>query len=248
MRVGQYIIVSLILHAVLITACFYLVHRERTCALPRDSVIVSLVGEMTATESTESIDSSYLSPPQLPTISGGMYSDLDNSKVDTTILVNQHSGISGETDLLLSNIKETESNAPLPSFTKGGLGGLPEQDAASQNTGKSRPGDEIRENITVETNNKEDTSLYALIRALLERARSYPLLARKRGMEGTVLVCFTIDRKGLPQDVKIMKSSGYQILDEEARKMLIKASPFPGVRGEIVIPITFKLGDSISNR
>jgi len=88
---------------------------------------------------------------------------------------------------------------------------------------------------------------YGAIRSSLERAKSYPLLARKRGMEGTVLVSFTIDKKGSAQDVNIMKSSGYQILDEEVRKMLRKASPFPELKGEIKIPITFKLGDSISN-
>ncbi len=89
---------------------------------------------------------------------------------------------------------------------------------------------------------------YRAIRTLLERAKSYPLLARERGMEGTVFVSFVIGSRGLPQDVKIMKSSGYQILDEEVKKMLKKASPFPGIKGEIVIPITFKLTDSISNR
>ena len=89
---------------------------------------------------------------------------------------------------------------------------------------------------------------YKAIRTLLERARSYPLLARKRGMEGTVFISFVIGSRGLPQDVKIMKSSGHQILDEEVKKMLKKASPFPGIKGEIVIPITFKLTDSISNR
>jgi TonB family protein len=82
---------------------------------------------------------------------------------------------------------------------------------------------------------------YRAIRALLEKAKNYPVLARKRGMEGIVLVSFTIDKKGLPQDIRIMKSSGYQILDEEVRKMLKKASPFPEFKGEIKIPITFKL-------
>jgi TonB family protein len=89
---------------------------------------------------------------------------------------------------------------------------------------------------------------YRAIRTLLEKAKNYPLLARKKGMEGTVFVSFMIDKKGLPQDVKIMKSSGYQVLDEEVRKMLEKASPFPEFNGEINIPITFKLTDSISNR
>ena len=88
---------------------------------------------------------------------------------------------------------------------------------------------------------------YRAIRTLLEKAKSYPLLARERGMEGTVFVSFVIGSRGLPQDVKIKKSSGHQILDEEVKKMLKKASPFPGVRGEIVIPITFELTNTTAD-
>jgi TonB family protein len=100
-------------------------------------------------------------------------------------------------------------------------------------------------------NQKRDfrnTDLLSAIRSSIEKAKTYPLIARKRGIEGTVLVSFRINGKGLPQDVKIVNSSGYQILDEEVPKMLRKASPFPELNGEIVIPITFKLSDSISNR
>ncbi|MEW6214436.1 MAG: energy transducer TonB [Nitrospirota bacterium] len=61
------------------------------------------------------------------------------------------------------------------------------------------------------------------------------------------MVSFKIDKKGSPQDIKIIKSSGYQILDEEVPKMLRKASPFPEVKGEIVIPITFKLTASTTD-
>jgi TonB family protein len=67
-------------------------------------------------------------------------------------------------------------------------------------------------------------------------------------MEGTVLVSFTIDKRGSPQYIKIIKSSGYQMLDEEVPKMLKRAFPLPEVKGEIVIPITFKLTESTSNR
>ncbi|MGB9715346.1 MAG: energy transducer TonB [Thermodesulfovibrionales bacterium] len=86
-----------------------------------------------------------------------------------------------------------------------------------------------------------DSFLLSAIRTAIENAKTYPLLARKRGMEGTVIVSFKIDRKGLPYDIKILKSSGYKILDEEVQRMLRKASPFPELDGEIAIPITFRL-------
>jgi protein TonB len=89
---------------------------------------------------------------------------------------------------------------------------------------------------------------YRAIRALLEKAKNYPLPARKEGMEGMVQVSFTIDEKGLPQDIRILKSSGYRILDEEVKKMLKKASPFPEFDGEVKVPVTFKLTGTISDR
>jgi TonB family protein len=185
-----------------------------------------------------------------------------NNKVGTTILVNQHVSLSEETNMSHSNTKENKSDPALPSenppisiFNKGsqrgiekGWGnGLPEQNTASKKIGGSRSVDEISES-TKKAVSKNNKGLYALIRSAIERAKSYPLLAIKRRMEGTVLVSFKIDRKGFPGDIKIIKSSGYQILDKEVQKMLRKASPLPELSGEIIIPITFKLMESISNR
>jgi len=130
---------------------------------------------------------------------------------------------------------------------KGGMGGISEQNTSTQTIGKGQQKDKILDRL--EKGSRKDTgSFYALIRAAIEKAKTYPLIARKRGVEGTVLVSFRIDVKGLPQNVMIVKSSGYQILDDEVQKMLRKASPFPELNGEIVIPITFKLSGTISNR
>jgi len=177
-----------------------------------------------------------------------------NNKVGTTILVNQHVGMSEETSMLQSNTKENENNPPsshenppTSPFSKGGQreiekgwgNGLPGQNTAPQKIGRSRSVDEISEST------KNNKGIYSLIWTAIENAKSYPLLARKMGIEGTVLISFKIDRKGFPQDIKIIKSSGYQILDEEVPKMLRKASPFSELNAEIVIPITFKLIESI---
>jgi protein TonB len=79
------------------------------------------------------------------------------------------------------------------------------------------------------------------IRAAIERAKSYPLLARKRGLEGTVTAEFTISDKGFPENIRIVRSSGYAILDNAARKTLLRASPFPPLRGRLEVPITFRI-------
>lgn len=81
----------------------------------------------------------------------------------------------------------------------------------------------------------------AEIREAIERAKRYPLFARDRGIEGRVTAEFSINTKGLPEDVTIKKSSGFTVLDSAARETIIRAAPFPVVEGRIEIPITFRL-------
>ena len=79
------------------------------------------------------------------------------------------------------------------------------------------------------------------IRAAIERAKSYPPLARRRGLEGTVTAEFTISAKGYPENIRIVRSSGHEILDSAAKKTILRASPFPSVKGSLEVPITFRI-------
>ena len=65
------------------------------------------------------------------------------------------------------------------------------------------------------------------IRSLIEENKKYPFIARRKGIEGKVLLIFTINKKGYLQNIKIEKSSGYAILDKAAIESVKKASPFP---------------------
>ncbi len=75
----------------------------------------------------------------------------------------------------------------------------------------------------------------------------YPYRARKLSMEGNVIISFVVCLDGSVKDVKIKKSSGFSILDNNAKKAVMKASPFPPapVEVKIVIPITYKLGSGM---
>jgi protein TonB len=84
-------------------------------------------------------------------------------------------------------------------------------------------------------------SIAAQIRASIERAKVYPALARKRRQEGTVIAEFSINTKGYPQNIQIIKSSGFSLLDSAIRDTILKASPFPVIRGTIEVPLTFIL-------
>ena len=86
-------------------------------------------------------------------------------------------------------------------------------------------------------------NLYASIRNAIDRAKIYPLLARKRKIEGTVIMEFIVNNKGYPQDIRIEKSSEHEILDSAAVKTVKNAAPLPHIQGKIIIPIRFKLTD-----
>ncbi|MBF0109165.1 MAG: energy transducer TonB [Magnetococcales bacterium] len=77
----------------------------------------------------------------------------------------------------------------------------------------------------------------------------YPPLARRRGLEGTVLLRIFIDATGTPNRVEIMKSSGHSILDDSARETVLEWHFSPARSGGIPeataveVPITFRLAD-----
>jgi protein TonB len=78
---------------------------------------------------------------------------------------------------------------------------------------------------------------------------AYPVLARKRGYEGTVILEVLVNKNGRVTDFKIFHSSGYAVLDEAALATVKDWQFQPGKRGETAIdmwvrvPIRFNLTD-----
>jgi TonB family protein len=263
MRVRQYLIASLILHAVLITAAFSVLYRERACPLPIHFMEVSVVEDFGLAK--------FFSNPPNDNVKNHSEVKKESQERRVQRASKSFSSSPGWTDYnQVSSADDREGERELRDFEVGisltnSQSEVEEQDIR---VGSSMDSQHFKTEryyssvvgemsahqgivLTSVNTSPQDfrgNDFYRAIRTLLEKARSYPLLARKRGLEGTVFVSFVIGSRGLPQDVKIMKSSGHQILDEEVKKMLKKASPFPGIKGEIVIPITFKLTESISNR
>jgi len=84
----------------------------------------------------------------------------------------------------------------------------------------------------------------------LAKAKFYPTLAQRRGMEGKVMVRFVIDRYGNIKSASIMESSGYAILDEaalEAVQSIGRFAPFPpeipDPQWEITFAMVYQLTD-----
>ncbi|MEQ8442728.1 MAG: TonB family protein [Alphaproteobacteria bacterium] len=88
----------------------------------------------------------------------------------------------------------------------------------------------------------------AQLRYWLERHKEYPREARRRRMQGVVVVALRIGRAGEIMAQEIRDASGHELLDEETLAMLRRATPLPpfpdGMEGafmDIVVPIEYSL-------
>ncbi len=86
-----------------------------------------------------------------------------------------------------------------------------------------------------------DAALMKKIRDALQANLVYPYIARKRRIEGTVLMEFHINGRGMPEGIRVAKGSNYAVLDEAARETVLKTSPFPARDNIIEVPIRFSL-------
>lgn len=88
-----------------------------------------------------------------------------------------------------------------------------------------------------------DPDLVAIIGRAIEKVKTYPLLARRRGLEGTVHVSFLISSDGTPRSIEIMKSSGHRILDNATVRVVKKAGPYPLFAKRVEVPVAYRLRD-----
>ena len=76
---------------------------------------------------------------------------------------------------------------------------------------------------------------------------SYPKRARRKGYEGTVVLEVLVNRNGKVDDLRIIASSGYEILDRSAVKSVMTWSFIPAKKGKdtvdmwVQVPVRFKL-------
>lgn len=93
-----------------------------------------------------------------------------------------------------------------------------------------------------------DPAYLGKLRAYLERHKIYPRDAKKRRIEGSAMLRFTIDAEGKVLRHAIERSTGSSVLDEAVERMVTDASPLPRLPPEIVrteltlvVPISFTL-------
>jgi|GEM_PF-1554280 len=89
----------------------------------------------------------------------------------------------------------------------------------------------------------EPVSYKVVVFGQLERAKEYPETARQRHATGHVIVSFSVDDSGQPQEISMIRSSGQDDLDTEALSMITRSAPFPvpppGAQRQFAVDIGF---------
>jgi TonB family protein len=113
---------------------------------------------------------------------------------------------------------------------------------------------ELPQNLTADRN-ASGTNLKGLrglftgrVRQQIAKAKYYPRIARRRGMEGQPIIAFTLDKGGRIINAALEKTSGYQLLDQAALKAVRQAAPYPEIPAplrmdsfQFKLPISFIL-------
>ncbi|MBF0456847.1 MAG: energy transducer TonB [Nitrospirae bacterium] len=86
---------------------------------------------------------------------------------------------------------------------------------------------------------------FAAIRSAITSKLSYPPTARKMGWTGTVKVSFMVNEDGGVSNVRVIETSGHDVLDNSAVETIRRGSPYPKppCKAEIIMPIKFRLDD-----
>jgi len=82
-----------------------------------------------------------------------------------------------------------------------------------------------------------EPSYLETISAWLERRKSYPMAARRRGLEGEVVVRLQLDNRGNVVSCGLARSSGHALLDDAVLRLVHGSQPFPTSQGGEQIPV-----------
>jgi len=81
---------------------------------------------------------------------------------------------------------------------------------------------------TVDLDNREErfVDYLALLKRRIERVWQYPPEAANNGISGALLLVFTLNKSGTLIDLRLIQSSGFPVLDEEAIRAIKQAAPY----------------------
>lgn len=86
---------------------------------------------------------------------------------------------------------------------------------------------------------------YAKSHVLYAAKPRYPAEARSRHWTGAGVYELSVRPNGTVSDVRVLKSTGHAVLDEEAKTALLKWRFYPGRLTHAKVPLTFSVGGKL---
>lgn len=85
---------------------------------------------------------------------------------------------------------------------------------------------------------------YEYIKRIIEENLVYPSRAQRMGWNGSCVVEFVVQSSGHAKDIHVIKSTGYELLDDNVVETIQKVDPFPKPPApvKLKIPFTYRLG------
>jgi protein TonB len=83
--------------------------------------------------------------------------------------------------------------------------------------------------ISLNTNDPVYVTYFTKIKQLIETQWQYPEIALRYGLQGRLALQFMIGANGQLEQLRLVRSSGSQVLDEEAVRAIRAAAPFPPI-------------------
>ncbi len=129
------------------------------------------------------------------------------------------------------SVNRENSKTELPNLTKEQLfnaAQTPPQQQARQPNDLLGARDVNKKEDTVDLNTTEFKylSYFTKLKRQIEGVWNYPEISRARGEQGELFLTFTIRRSGALDNIRLIRSSGYARLDNEAMTAIREASPF----------------------
>jgi TonB family protein len=83
--------------------------------------------------------------------------------------------------------------------------------------------------ISLNTRDPVYVTYFTKVKQLIESQWEYPEVALRYGLQGRLALQFTIGANGQLDGLRLIRSSGSQVLDEEALRAIKAAAPFPPI-------------------
>lgn len=144
---------------------------------------------------------------------------------------------------MITPTAENENAAPLVQETKESPMAPVEQPVETPKDVNSESANTLSANNGSGEKTRYVSAQFAYIRDKIMKGLTYPMIARKMGWSGKVTVSFTVREDGSVEDIGIVESSGFAVLDKNAVETIKECCPLPKplVKTALLMPIVYRL-------